>query len=88
MNRVHFSSSKEGSHPEQLQLLKSHLIILKNTFMAYYFQNYAGILGLALQSTSHQLINRCMYVQPCMVNTSTLLYIPLKFITVTPTVFL
>ena len=29
MNRVQFSSSKEGGHPEQLQLLKSHLIILK-----------------------------------------------------------
>ena len=28
MNRVHFRSSKEGSHSEQLQLLKSHLIIL------------------------------------------------------------
>ena len=25
MNRAHFSSSKEGSHPEQLQLLKSHV---------------------------------------------------------------
>ena len=28
LSRVHFRSSKEGSHPEQLQLLKSHLIIL------------------------------------------------------------
>ena len=29
MNRVHLSSSKEGSHLEQLQQLKSNLIILK-----------------------------------------------------------
>ena len=29
LNRVHFSSSKEACHPDQLPLLKSHLIILK-----------------------------------------------------------
>ena len=45
--QVYNSNSKEGSHPEQLQLLISHLIAhySKNAFMT---QNYAGILGSAL----------------------------------------
>ena len=44
-----FSSNKEGSHPEQLQLLKSHPIILK---FCPLFHNYA--------KSFHIIVRHCL----------------------------